>query len=331
MRYVFIFFLFCNTFSSLCQEDDSLSYSLFKDKIVLYGDLGMNSSPFSLKDNFVGGYDRIQFKHNLKARMGIGVMYKWFALRLGFTLPGTLRRKSIWGRSNATELGISFNLKKLFWDIDFRSYRGYVVKDAYRWNDTLSKDEPNEFRPGIRSSNLSIHAWYLKNPAFKMPAVLGKVGHYNRQEQTFYLKSTLNLFGVSDSLPLTPAPLIDTTETKSMANTISALDIGLVPGYAYVNRVRNWQFSAFAGIGGVVQAKFYSVGKLTRGFLGIAPRIDLRLLAGFSKSRYFFWIVSDFDIKSIRYKETSYAQTYYQLKFVGGVRLNKKKGKKKKA
>jgi len=318
--------------SSHSQEKlDSLPYTLYKERVVLFSDLGFNAAPFKLKDNFNGGETTLKFKHNLRLALGLGVMYKWFSLRIGFGLPGTLRPKSRFGKSRFTDLGINFNFKKTFWDIDARSYSGYTIVDAYKWNDTLNKLNPNLIRSDTRATSLSVNAWYFRNDNFKMPAVLGKVGHYTRPEGTWYFKGTLNLFGIgneNENKALTPTELIDTTQSKSYAHNIAALDIGIVPGYAYVGRIDNWQFSVFGGLGGVIQAKFYTFGQTTRGVLGLAPRLDLRFIAGYSKPDYFFWIVSDFDVKSIRFREMRYIQTFYMLKVVAGIRLKEKDKKK---
>ncbi|MFT5777919.1 MAG: hypothetical protein ACI837_000867 [Crocinitomicaceae bacterium] len=320
--------LLCST--ARAQENDSLPYELYKDRVVLFSDVGFNAAPFSIKNNFPGGINKIQFKHNLKPIMGLGIKYKWFGLRIGFGLPGHLRAQSRYGKSNYTDIGVNFSLKKLYWDIDLRSYSGYVIKDANRWNDTLNELAPNDFRPNTRAISTSINVWYLNSKSFRMDAVLGKVGHYTKPEHTWYLKSSLNLFGVSnDGDPLIPDDLVDTTLTKTLANSASSLDLGIIPGYAYVNRVNNWQFSFFAGLGGVLQAKFFDADGINRGFLGLAPRVDLRLLGGYSKANYFFLLVTDFDIKSIKFQEISYNQTYYSLKLVGGVRLKTRQKKRK--
>ena len=323
-----IFILLLSTHSLVAQEMDSTSYTLFKDKIVLYTDLGFNSAPFNIKDDFVGGFDKLQYKHNLKATMGLGVIYKWFALRIGIALPGTLRNRQKFGQTNYLDLGLNFNLNKTYWALDLRNYKGYVIKDAYRWDDSLSAEIPHSIRPNTRSTSVSMNVWYHFNEQFRMPAVLGKVGHYDKAEGTFYLRNTLNIFGVgTDSIPLVSSQLIDTVQNKSSVHTISALDLGIIPGYAYVNRINNWQFSVFGGVGGVIQSKFLSSDKGTRGFLGVAPRFDLRLQAGYSKNRYFFLLVSEFDFKSISVQEMSYFQTYYTIRATAGIRLNKKKSK----
>lgn len=315
-------------FSNLSAQDtaDSLPYTLYKERVVLFSDLGFNAAPFTLKDNFSDGQDKLRFKHNLKLSLGLGVMYKWFSLRIGFGLPGTIRPKSRFGNSQITDLGIAFSFKKTYWDIDARNYYGYAIVDANKWNDTLNKLTPNLLRSDTRAVSFSTNVWYFKNKHFKMAPVYGKVGHYDVAAQTWYFKGTLNYFGVgNEGESITPTELIDSSQTKSSAHTIAAVDIGVVPGYAYVGRINNWQFSAFGGLGAVIQSKIFTAGQTTRGLLGLAPRLDLRFIAGYSKPEYFVWFVTDFDAKSIRFQEMKYNQTFYSLKVVAGFRLDKKK------
>ncbi|MDG1427735.1 MAG: DUF4421 family protein [Crocinitomicaceae bacterium] len=325
--FLVLFTICCS--QSNAQESDTLPYVLFKDRLVIYSDIGFNGAPFSLYDNFPGGFSKVQYKHNLKPTMGLGVLYKWFSLRVGFGLPGHLRPLSRFGKSSYTDIGLNFNIKNVFTDIDVRNYGGFVIKDAYQWNDTLNEISPNDFRPNTRAFSSSINVWYFKSKTFRMPAVLGKVGCYENKETTWYFKGTLNFFGIGNEPDaLLPDALIDTSKTISSSGAISALDLGVIPGYAYVNRFDRWQISIFGGLGGVIQSKFFRSDTLTRGFLGLAPRLDFRFIVGYTESKYFVWFVSDFDFKSIRFKENRYNQTYYSVKLVAGIRFNKRKKKK---
>lgn len=311
---------------SVYSQHDTLNYSLYKDKIVLYSDLGFKSAPFSIKYNYPNGIKRLHYKHNIKAVLGFGIAYKWFGLRIGFSLPGELKPVSRFGRSNFTDFGVKFNIKQTFWDVDLRVYNGYVIKDAYKWNDSLTALTPNDHRPDTRTASFSINSWYFRSKQFKMQSVLGIAGDFRRTTGTWYFKSTLNFFGVgTDKGAIIPEELSDSADTKTLATAASALDLGLVPGYAYVYRKGYWQASVFGGLGGVIQSKFFAAGVVTRGFLGLAPRIDLRFTAGFSKSNYFIWLLSDFDIKSISFKDMRYTQTFYNISVCGGYRFNKKK------
>lgn len=164
-----------------------------------------------------------------------------------------------------------------------------------------------------------------------MASVLGKTGDFKRSHGTWYFKGTFNFFGsANDSIPLMPQSIVDTNINIYRSNTFSALDLGVVPGYAYVHRWKHWQASVFGGLGGVLQAKIFSDNNDTRGFVGLAPRLDLRFVIGYSKPRYFLWLQSNFDVKSIRFKDVSYRQNYNTLQLIGGIRLDKKEKDKKK-
>ena len=84
------------------------------------------------------------------------------------------------------------------------------------------------------------------------------------------------------------------------------------------------------GVGFAVQAKFYTINEISREFIGIAPRYDIRLIGGYSVPKFFVFIVSDFDNKSIRFNDFIYRQTFYSLKLLGGIRLSDKKTSRKK-
>jgi len=303
---------------------------LYRDKIVLYADHGFNAAPISINYPFSEEVKHVSFKHNIKPLMGFGVQYKWFGLRVGFSLKGQYRPVSRYGKSEYFDLGFRLNLKRTFWDIDFRNYKGYVIKDAYKWDDTLDALHPNLPMPNLNAYSLSINSWYFRSKDYRMSAVLGTNDEFDKTQKTWYFKSTFNIFGLGNNAnPLAPISNIDSTDGRSRVKALSAIDLGLVPGYAYTKRYNYWQASAFGGLGGVIQAKWYAHDSITRGFIGLAPRIDLRFVAGYSHPKYFFWFTSDFDIKSIKQQKLVYVQTYYQLRLVAGVRLDKKSKKKK--
>jgi hypothetical protein len=163
-----------------------------------------------------------------------------------------------------------------------------------------------------------------------MSALRGKTGHYDREVKTWYVKTSLNIFGINNgNSSIVPQELLDSTNSKVASSTLSSVDIGVIPGYAYVNKINNWQFSVIAGFGGAIQSKFYVSDGTTRGFLGLSPRFDFRFIGGYTVPRYFVFIVTDFDNKSIRFNEFVYRQSFYSVKIVGGIRLDPKEKKSK--
>lgn len=311
------------------QGNDSLPYRLYKDKLVLFSDIGFNSAPFSITDNFKLGVKKLQYKNNIRTTLGFGIAYKWFALRIGLALPGNIKAESRFGNTEYFDVGLKFNIKQVFTTINLRNYRGYVIKDEYKWNDSLTSLTPNGIYPNINATSISANVWWFKSKTFNMHAVLGRVGHYLKPAKTWYFKTSLNYFGLSNTEgSVVPSSLADSTD-RSNASIIGALDLGVIPGYAYVNRINNWQFAIFGGLGGVIQNKFYTTLGKTRSFLGIAPRVDFRLLGGYSKPSYFILLNTDFDFKTVKIQDLQYNQTFYSIKLVLGVRIKTKNSKRK--
>lgn len=77
-----------------------------------------------------------------------------------------------------------------------------------------------------------------------MSALKGKTAHYNKEVKTWYIKNSLSIFGVGNGTQsIVPSQLVDTLNSKTETNVISSVDFGFIPGYAYVNKIKNWQFS----------------------------------------------------------------------------------------
>lgn len=311
--------------------EDSLFIENFRGHKVFYADLGYSVAPFYMHYKFKEGLDKLVFKNNFKPSLGFGFAYKWFSLRVSFPILDGFRNKTLYGDSKQFNVGFDYTFKKMYLDAEFKSVLGYALKDANRFDSTFTEATPNSILPNTQALNVAINAWYFQDPNFKMNALIGKRAHYLKQVNTWYVKGTMNVFGIgNDGNSIIPIILQSPTNTKLATNKISAFDIGVVPGYAYVNRIKNWQFSGWFGLGGVIQSKFYVVNEEKRGFLGLAPRYDVRVMGGYSTPQYFVFLLTDFDNKSIRFSDLIFRQYYYSVKLVGGMRFKDKKTVKKK-
>jgi hypothetical protein len=324
---VLISSLFLFEFSlGLSQVDSSSKISDFRNKLVVYSDVGFTSAPFSINYPFSPQIDKISYKNNFKTFLGLGISYKWFSLRVGFPIFSSFRPIDKYGNTKQFNFGFDYSLYKIYCDLEFKFLEGYSIQKANRWD---SSKNPNDIQSNLVSYNLAMNAWYFHNKDFKMNALLGKRAHYNREVHTWYAKGTVNYFGLDNkSNALIPTQLQDQTNSKTSISSVQSFDFGLLPGYAYVNRIKNWQFAGWFGFGPVIQSKFYSYQGNFRGFLGLAPRYDIRIMGGFSKPEYFIFLVTDFDNKSIRFSELIFRQYFYCIKIVGGYRFNSNRKKK---
>jgi hypothetical protein len=331
MSRIFSLILFLSVFTSSIYSQnldvDSLPYQKYRNRLVLYSDFGWSTAPMSIAYPFSQGIKNVKFRNNFNPVLGFGFSYKWLSLRFGITLPNSVRSKNKFGKTKYYDLGFDFSYKNMYFDVDWHQYQGYAMKNAHHWNDTISPDEPNLIREDIIAASFSINAWQFFKNDFKMAAFKGKTASYQRDVRTFYLKYTTNYYGISSAQPILPIELQDSTESKTAARVIGSFDAGVVPGYAYVRRWRIFQFGIMGGLGLVLQSKLYTFEGTTRSFLGLAPRVDLKIIGGINKPKYFIMFITDFDNKSIAFNDFTYKQTYYNIRLVGGIRLNVSKKK----
>ena len=294
----------------------------FKNQHVVYADLGISPAPFNISYSFPYEISKLKYKNNFKPILGLSYAYKWFSMRIALPILPGVRSTEKYGKSKQFGLGFDYSLKRLYADIDFRIIQGYAIKNAYTFDSSLTENNPNKIYPELGSLNLALNLWYFNHDDFKMNALQGRRAHFEKQVHTWYLKGTLNYFGATnESGAIIPSPLQDEAQSKTSAQAYSALDFGIIPGYAYANRINNWQISGWAGLGPVVQSKFYTLETGVQGFLGLAPRYDIRLVGGYSNNQRFFLLAANFDNKSIAFNTLAYKQYFYTIRLVAGIRI----------
>ena len=303
-------------------QDQPTAIHDFKNQHVIYADLGISPAPFNLSYSFPNEISKLKYKNNFKPILGLAYAYKWFSMRIALPILPGVRSTEKYGKSKQFGLGFDYSLKRLYADIDFRIIQGYAIKNAYTFDSSLTENNPNKIYPELGSLNLALNLWYFNHDDFKMNALQGRRAHFEKQVHTWYLKGTLNYFGATnESGAIIPSPLQDEAQSKTSAHVYSALDFGIIPGYAYANRKNNWQISGWAGLGPVVQSKFYTLETGVQGFLGLAPRYDIRLVGGYSNNQRFFLLAANFDNKSITFNELAYKQYFYTIRLVAGIRI----------
>lgn len=321
--YLIVFLLFNFTIQG---QTDTLPYNMFKDRFVLKSSLGYNSAPFSIRGNFDGEKEVLKYRANMNAVMGVDFSYKWLSIGLNFTLPGYLKDTDKFGETQYFDFNFNVDVKKWFLTFDIHNYTGFSLLNAKRFSPTLvAPGNRNQLKPKMQSASISINAYRFQNVNFKMKPALGIVGNYKQEVKSFYVKYTTNLHGISSPDGLLPHEYINDNRSILQSTLMSAFDFGAVPGYVYVNNINGWQFGGFAGLGVVLQAKFYEFDNTTRGFLGLAPRIDLRLQGGYNVEDWFVMFDAAFDNKSIRFNDVQFRQSYYYIRLLYGYRFEKKK------
>ncbi len=314
-----------SSFFSFTQKD-TVSTTTFRDNFIVYNDLGFNTAPFNLETMRNQLPINLKFRNNIHDFYGLGCNYKWFSARFSIQLPGSIKPTKNYGYSKYFHLGFDFTYKKVFFDVDFYRYRGFALMDAYQYDSNqFSQKHPNDIMPLLTSKSFSINMWYFHKKNFTMSALRGKTAIFNKLAYTWYLKSTINSFGLNNNdTPILPYYLEDLNNTKTSASSIRAFDIGIVPGFAFVYVKNHWNYSVLSGYGLVIQEKSYHTAQTSRNFIGLAPRYDIRVMGGYNTPSWFLMLHTDFDNKSIQFTGLKYVQTYFSIRLVGGYRFGVK-------
>lgn len=330
MKYLVFILLFISTQSFTQQQKDSLPYTSYKYHPIVFTDFGYSSAPASIKYPFRNGINHIFYKHNNKMILGLGVSYRWFSLRIGAALIGNTKAVSKFGKSNYFDVGIRFSIKKTYSEFNFRYYTNYVIKNANQWDSTLNDANPNDKNQKIDVFNFGAQMWYLHNKNFRMDPFLGNRGAYKEQVMTWYLEGRLDVYGMSNKLgSLIPRQLQDTSNTKTTATGLSALELGVIPGFGYVNNINNFQFGFMVAAGPLIQFKTYAIYDATQSLGGIVGRYNAKVICGYNRPHFFAMFIFDIENKSLKFDELKYNQTFMSTKIQVGYRFKEKLPKKK--
>ena len=325
-NYLIITTLFSFVSFFIFSQKDTVSLTSYRNNLIIYNDLGFNTAPFDLKIVHNQISKNLKFRNNIHDFYGVGCNYKIFSVRFGVQLPGSIKPTKSYGYSKYFHFGFDFTYKKVFFDVDFYRYQGYALINAYKYDsNNFSQELPNDIMNGLTTKSFSINMWYFHKKNFTMSALRGKTAVFNKLAYTWYLKSTINSFGLTDNdTPILPNYLIDLNNTKTSASSIRAFDIGIVPGFAFVYVKNHWNCSILSGYGLVIQEKSYHISQTSRNFIGLAPRFDIRVMGGYNTPSWFLMLHTDFDNKSIQFTGLKYAQTYFSIRLVGGYRFGAK-------
>ncbi len=309
----------------LLEQKDTLDkYTLYKDRLVLYSDLGFISSPFFMSFKDTNNLTRsLSYRINHGITLGIGGSYKWFSLRLSYMVAPNIENTDRYGKTSYFKIHAGFPFKQTYTEIDLLQFRGYALIFADKKIPNFT--EKTIVYPKIRTSSVAISTYYFFNSDFSLNSAFGKSGNFNTKVASWYGKASIDYKEVyQKGQMIIPDYFTENVYDKDRANRIGAFEIGLVPGFAYVNRIKNWQFSGVAGVGVSIQQKYYTIGEYTRHFLGISPRIDTKINIGYNPEDWFIMLGGELDYTQINFHKLVYGNPLFSVRITGGYRFKVK-------
>lgn len=329
IKIVFFFVFISSLLFGQGGEETRASYNFYRFHPIAMTDIGFSTAPFTMKYKFQNNIQRIHYDHNNKMMIGLGFSHNWFSLRLGAALLGNFKPKHLFGRANYIDIGAQFTVKRVYAEVDLKYYAGYVVRNAFQWDPNYNLKTPNDLSQDIHVRTISAKAWYLHNRDFRMDPFYGNRGNYNKQVMTWYLAGRFEVHGLNNNAgPIVPEVLHDSTNTKTSADALNAVEIGIIPGYGYVTRVKNFQFGFMAAAGPRIQFKNYQVREEKTNLAGVVARYDFKAVFGYNVPRYYVMAHVELDNKSIHFGSFKYNQSYIYFKVQTGWRFNERIPKK---
>jgi hypothetical protein len=228
------------------------------------------------------------------------------------------------------DFNATFTYKKVNFRIELQSYTGFVFLNQ-RDKDTAFIATKHGYHPDFRTTSLSLNSRYFFKEDFHYKSALGLFGEYKENAWSPYVYGYLggiSVFNDGDYL------LPDFARTESVGNSnsirMNAIDVGLIPGMAFVYR-KNWfQATALVGFGPLIQVKNFRTPNNNRGYLGLSNRTDLQLIFGIQKDIWFLQFMTEFKFRRINIRAINFQEYFYDVRLVGGYRFPERTIKLKK-
>jgi hypothetical protein len=307
--------LFNNSIGQVSKDSTNLHID-YNHKAIVYTDLGYSSAPFSIQFKSINNDVKLVYKNNIQPFIGVGFIYKFISLHYTHLLPVHIKSVEKFGDNKYFNLNFDYTHKNIYSDIGFAQYQGFGIKNT----NELSKGNQLIFKD-LKSKSFYLNSWYFGNKEFKIASLRGVRSVVDKSLFSWYLKGTFNVFNLKNSNPILPSEFSLTQTTINTSYAIHGVDIGIVPGLAYVKRVKEWQVGALGGFGGVLQEKGFKSDKSNRYYIGLAPRYDLKIMFGYTKHDLFTMLHFEIDNKTIRLNDYKYNQSYYTVRIIGGYRF----------
>lgn len=308
-------------------EYDSVGkHIVFNERLVIFSDVGLMLSPF-----FINFRDTLNVKRALDYRInhgvvfGLGFSYKGIGVRLSYMAIQNMENIEKYGETNYFGLQARIPIRSLY--LEFIGYRfnGYAISNAEKYIPNFPL--PTFIRKNTTNLFTELAGSYFFNRNFNIQSVIGRSGHYTEKQYSFYLKPSVGYYKITNGKnPIIPVELLDKMSiNQNNSNKFGSGYVGFIPGIAYVTRLKNWQFSGIVGLGASIQYKFYRIDDYSRKFLGIAPKLDVQIDAGYNPDNWFLMLSNELKFSQLSFSHLLYNGLYYNFRLTGGYRFKLKK------
>lgn len=314
---LFSFLIFIANIVLSQENKDTVTLHIdYKNKTIIYSDIGYSSAPFKIQFDTPNKVVNLSYKNNIQPFIGFGFIYKFISLHYTQLLPIHVKSVDRFGSNKYFNFNFDYTYKNIYSDIGYIQYQGFGIKNVEQLN-----SGNNLIYNDLKSKSFYLNSWYFGNKHFKIASLKGIRSVVENDLFSWYLKGTFNVFNLKNTGPILPNEIVLSGNTINASYGVQGVDLGIIPGLAYVKRVGEFQFGALGGVGGVLQEKGYKTVNVNRYFLGVAPRYDLKIMLGYTQHDLFTMLHFEIDNKTIKFNDYKYHQSYYTIRIIGGYRF----------
>ena len=309
---LFLFLLAYN--STVFAQSDSIS-EIYYNKMILYSDVGYNSCPFDIKINQLG---KLNYRNNIKPFTGIGINYKWGSLRIGSLIDYNLKGLKNYSNTKIFKIGTEFFYKRFLFDLTYYKLNGYTLINNYENNSNSYTKHTN-----LSFQTSSFNTWFFLNKNFSHHALKGIKQAVKKNNWSIYLKNTNALTFLKDNTPILPISVINKLNASyANFNDLNAFEIGILSGVALAFRIKqDFQIGGMFGYGGVLIYRSLENSKHNRNLIGLSPRYDFHIYAGYNKKKFFIMSFIDLEQRKIEFTNLEINSRLVSFRLVGGYRF----------
>lgn len=277
---------------------DSLKSNIITmfNKVNIFFYLGSKSAPFSITDSLGNRY---RFRPTPQTRTGIGIVTKWFGIRLGFVLPTSSQNEQKYGKTSSLDFQTNIFAKSFGLDLYFLNYRGFYLENPKLFIPDWKNNQPLPHNRDLTRSTYGANFFYIFNHnSFSQKAAFQQIEWQENSSGSFILGAYFNATEIAAKetfINLSTYGINKTLELKGFYAYTGGLSLGYSHNFIiYKKLILN--LSAMAGAGYLnTYYNYVPFSRPNENKIGLGGKFSSRIALGYSREKNYFgaYFISD--------------------------------------
>lgn len=283
---------------------ESAYYTNYPNAIILKPFISYTSMDLSIEST--ESDDRLEFRPNSFANLGISFSWWIFGFSLSSQLKDSIKNPEQYGESTYFDFQFNYYSKYFGGDFNLAYYKGYYIENSTAALEGRELDPKKIILPDLEAAVLGFNLYYIFNPErVSLAAAFDQTAKQNRSGGSFMLMLSYAQIALVNSGPIIPESQQELYGDLGDFSKGAFITLALLPGYVYSFVWRNYFFTPVIFVGLGLQAQgFESPSQTDSVDAGaIALKMNIRLSFGYNADRFFSGISLIDDLNSIENKQ----------------------------